>query len=87
MQIYYRNLVFLGFILSAIYAFVFFVMRVFIAKSELGDFSLSPNAMEIFIVGFRFDMRVVCIIFAIFILLGFFSFINNAYGGGGRERK
>lgn len=80
-QISYKNLVFLGLILSVIWAVVFFIMRLFIAKNELENVSFF-DSVEIFTVGFRFDMRLICIVFAVFILLGFFSFVNNLYGGG-----
>lgn len=84
-QISYKNLVFLGLILSVIWAVVFFIMRLFIAKNELENVSFF-DSMEIFTVGFRFDMRLICIVFAVFILLGFFSFVNNLYGGGDKAQ-
>lgn len=91
MQIYYRNLLFLGFILSVIYAFVFFVMRLKLAFETFENFSLqsafSEEFAKMFQMGFMLDMRAICVVFAVLIILAFLAKINqivlkNRYGGG-----
>ena len=81
-QISYKNFILLGFVLSALYALCYFAMRVVLAFDTFDEFSLlkalNADFLPMFIMGFRLDMRAVCIAFAVILLLGY---AVGAFGG------
>ena len=81
-QISYKNFILLGFVLSALYALCYFAMRVVLAYDTFDEFSLlkalNADFLPMFIMGFRLDMRAVCIVFAVILLLGY---AVGAFGG------
>lgn len=76
----YRNFITLGFILSVIYALCFLIMRFSLALGAFEDFSLlnafSGDFAKMFKMGFMLDMRAICVVFAVFIALGFVAKLN-----------
>lgn len=91
----YTNFILLGFTLCILYALCYFIMRLSLALSAFEDFSLqnalSGDFASMFLMGFRLDMRAICVVFAVFIILGFFVKLNGIlaqftpfkWGGGG----
>lgn len=56
-------------------------MRLSLAISAFEDFSLlnafSGDFASMFLMGFRLDMKAICVVFAVFIALGFFAQVNQ----------
>lgn len=68
----YKNFILLGFAISFLYALCYFIMRVCLAASAFEDFSLfDEKFLPMFVMGFRLDMRAVCVVFAVILLLGY----------------
>ena len=87
----YANFIILGFVLSGIYALCFLLMRLKLAFETFENFSLqsvfSEEFAKMFQMGFMLDMRAICVVFAVLIVLAFLAKINqivlkNRYGGG-----
>ena len=74
-RISYKNFILLGFVLSALYALCYFAMRVVLAFDTFDEFSLlkalNADFLAMFVMGFRLDMRAVCVVFAVILLLGY----------------
>lgn len=73
----YKNFILLGFVLSALYALCFFVMRVVLAFDTFDEWQ--NDFVKMFVMGFRLDMRAVCVVFAVILLLGYATSTLNAF--------
>ena len=73
----YKNFILLGFVLSALYALCFFVMRVVLAFDTFDEWQ--NDFVKMFVMGFRLDMRAVCVVFAVILLLGYATSTLNTF--------
>ena len=84
----FTNFLVLAFVLTAIFGVVYALMRIFMVQSNIDGASLlSVDFAQMFIMGARFDMRVVCIFVALVVILGYVMSLCNAVGAPERERE
>lgn len=76
-NIHYTNFIFAGFALSAIYALIYALMRVCLIFHTFGDDADFGKFGKAFKMGFVLDVRIVCVVFAVFILLGLLALANK----------
>lgn len=72
----YANFIIAGFVLSAIYALIYAIMRACLVFHTFGNADFGKFG-KMFKMGFILDMRIVCVVFAVFILLGIFALGNK----------
>ncbi len=70
-QISYKNFIVLAFIITAIYALSYTLMRVVLAFDTFDTWQNDFDKM--FLMGFRLDMRVVCVVAGVIIFLGYLA--------------
>lgn len=70
-QISYKNFIVLAFIITAIYVLSYTLMRVVLAFDTFDTWQNDFDKM--FLMGFRLDMRVVCVVAGVIIFLGYLA--------------
>lgn len=70
-QISYKNFIVLAFIITAIYALSYTLMRVVLTFDTFDTWQNDFDKM--FLMGFRLDMRVVCVVAGVIIFLGYLA--------------
>lgn len=70
-QISYKNFIVLAFIITAIYALSYTLMRLMLTFDTFDTWQDDFDKM--FLMGFRLDMRVVCVVAGVIIFLGYLA--------------
>lgn len=73
-QISCKNFIVLAFIITAIYTLSYTLMRVVLTFDTFDTFDTWQNDFDkMFLMGFRLDMRVVCVVAGVIIFLGYLA--------------
>ena len=90
----HKNFIALAFVLMLIFCTVYALMRVAMVRNNIESANfLSSDLVQMFIMGVRFDMRVVCIFVAFVVIISYAANVNRAIfvkitkGGGGRMKN
>lgn len=93
----YKNFIVLGLVLGLLGEICYFLQRFLLAYTNFDEFApLKKELLAMFIMGFRLDMRAVCVVIALIMLLGYLALFSKMLfkarlkmtaGGGAFDKK
>ena len=74
----YKNFIVLGLVLGLLGEICYFLQRFLLAYINFDEFApLKKELLAMFIMGFRLDMRAVCVVIALIMLLGYLALFSK----------
>ena len=74
----YKNFIVLGLVLGLLGEICYFLQRFLLAYANFDEFApLKKELLAMFIMGFRLDMRAVCVVIALIMLLGYLALFSK----------